>query len=386
VKAQARARSLPGEAQTIALKAAILEGEGFHAAWKLFRRSDPLTAPTINRLLPLIYQNALAHGISDPLLAKFKAVYLVAWRDNLMRVEPVPQVLKALRAKKIDCLFLKGVAMNLLAYKDFGLHPMGDVDILVPRDKARAAIDFFWEQGWELEEGGPWGPGDSAEKIIELQHAVSFWNKKNTSVDLHWRATYTCPSDRFDTYLWKGARQIKFRGEAVRVLNPTDQFLHLCLHGAAGNFDPERNCHWVADAMVWLKSQEIDWNRLVKGVETFGLSLWMREVLKYLREEFSASIPDKAMKKIYAVRPSRMEALEYRLKSEERPKTILGAALFYVADFWRNDLIARGSLPKILAQSRMRWGVKSNWKLGQVLVGKALRYTAKPLRRPTPKK
>jgi len=57
-------------------------------------------------------------------------------------------VLVSFHRAGIQTILLKGAALILLHYKDPGLRPMVDFDILVPAGKAAAAIKVLTELGW----------------------------------------------------------------------------------------------------------------------------------------------------------------------------------------------------------------------------------------------
>ena len=76
------------------------------------------------------------------------------------------------------------------------------------------------------------------------------------------------------------------------ALNPTDQLLHTCWHGARWNEVPP--IRWVADAMAILgaSAPEIEWPSLLKKAERHRIVLPVKDALEYLKKKFDAPVPD----------------------------------------------------------------------------------------------
>ena len=100
-------------------------------------------------------------------------------------MEPEPVHLSSTRSVSptqqggIETMLLKGAALLILFYKDAGLRPMTDVDLLVRRDQANRAIQLLTSLGWKSKYSSP-------EALIPFEQAGEFRNGDNQSLDLHW--------------------------------------------------------------------------------------------------------------------------------------------------------------------------------------------------------
>src|SRR5262245_12445960 len=83
------------------------------------------------RLLPLLYRRLERDGAQDEIARKLKGVYRHAWYGNQLRLRDAALVAGELRRRGTEPMLLKGAALTLLHYRDYGLRPMEDVDILV---------------------------------------------------------------------------------------------------------------------------------------------------------------------------------------------------------------------------------------------------------------
>src|SRR5438445_136412 len=114
-------------------RATLLRGPRAREAWGQWKAGadlDHLDAGSY-RLLPQLYQNLHRHGVDEPVLALFRGVYLRTWYENQLRLHQIAGLLRSFRDARIDTIVLKGAALTVLYYKDNGLRPMHDIDLLV---------------------------------------------------------------------------------------------------------------------------------------------------------------------------------------------------------------------------------------------------------------
>jgi len=205
-------------------------------------------------------------------------------------------------------MMLKGAPLSLRYYGDLGLRPMADIDLVVRRGDASAAMDLLRRESWRP-------ATDRPETLIPILHATGFAKDAAHSLDLHWQLMPECPEPNADRGYWERSVPLELEGEPTRTLAPTDQLLHVCVHGASWN--PSPPIRWVADAMMILGSDgvQIDWGLLVAIAREHRLVLPMRDTLTYLRGEMGASIPDEALSTLRQSPVSNMDLLAYRAKT-----------------------------------------------------------------------
>jgi hypothetical protein len=303
----------PSPSQELLLKAALRQGRQCQLAWEAL-------SPTLDlgrldqgsrRLLPLLYQNLRVERIALPAAAQFKRLYLDTWAKNKFLFARISPVLQEFHAAGINTLVLKGVALVVRYYKDFGLRPMSDFDLLVPTEQAGAAIALLRRLDWtpELET-----PDKSLGTYLSVNYALSFSNPARVDIDLHWHAFSECRAPAADQDFWAGAVTIQVGGVRTLCLNATDELFHTCIHGARWNKMPP--IRWVADALTILNSGEaIDWHRLGQQASQRRLTLPLKDTLSYLEERFAAPIPSEFVDDLNQSPVSRMEVNEYRART-----------------------------------------------------------------------
>jgi hypothetical protein len=218
-------------------------------------------------------------------------------------------VLQSLHDEGLGTLVLKGAALILQYYPEYGLRPMGDFDILVHPEHAEAAVHLLASLGF--------APSRSRLKsfrgpTLYVTHGESFADSAGYRLDLHWHLIGDCTYDGADDDFWEKALPLEVHRVPTLALNPTDQLFHLCVHGTHWSWiSPIR---WAADAVTVLERSQIDWGRLVWLARSRQLVLPLREALRYLRQGLGAPIPDEVSRELYAVPTSRMERLEHRVR------------------------------------------------------------------------
>ena len=143
----------PTPFQELLLKATLLKTDAALRAWQEWFEQDGLDRLDNGsyRLLPMTYRNLQRLGYDDPVMMRLKGVSRRAWCENHMVFRRMAPVLAALHGAGISTLILKGAALTLLHYRDFGLRPMQDLDILVPEERALDSISLLEGQGWQRE-------------------------------------------------------------------------------------------------------------------------------------------------------------------------------------------------------------------------------------------
>jgi hypothetical protein len=295
------------------LQAALLGGPKAGDAWNRWKSSADIERldPASFRLLPLLYGNLHARGIQDPSMDKLKGVYRHAWYKNRLLFRHMAPLLRSLHDAGIQTLVLKGAPLVLSYYRDYGLRPMTDFDVLVHTDQALPAVHLLQRAGWAPSDR--W-PEAFHEAYLSVGHALGFKDSSGRQFDLHWHVLPECCRPHADDDFWAGAVPIDIDGVGTLTLNPADHLLHVSAHGV--RWDPLPPFRWVADAMAIINSgAELDWNRLVAQAQKRRLVWPLKDALRYLRQTFDAPVPDAILEKIENASASKFDRLEYRYKT-----------------------------------------------------------------------
>jgi hypothetical protein len=299
----------PTRSQELILRAALFHGEPALDAWNEWRRSVNIDVIDYgsHRMVPQLYRNLQRQGVKDPLMERLKGVYRYYLYKNEILMHRIGALLAAFEEAGIETMVLKGAALIPLYYRESGLRPMLDADVLVHAHQA--------EQAMEVLTGLQWKPFRYLQPLmrIPIVHSTPFEDNGGRQLDLHWHLFWECFNASDDDDYWKNAVPVTVGGVQTLALNPTDQLLHTCWHGARWNEVPP--IRWVADAMMVLgaSAAEIDWTSLSQKAQRHRIVLPVRDSLEYLKQKFDAPVPDSLLKSLSAVRVSTMERENYEL-------------------------------------------------------------------------
>ncbi len=327
--------------QELLLKAAVLQGPEAIGAWRGWKDMTDLEGNLDRgsyRLLPLLYKNLLRHRVEDPFMTKLKGIYRREWYKNQTFLFEMSKVLQALHDEGIRTMILKGAALTLLHYKEYGVRPMADLDVLVPASQAVHAADLLGRAGWAVCEGFT---GDD----LLFRHAVKLTHGSGKELDLHWHVLPDSCRPDSDTDFWDGAVPATMNGVSTNALNPSDTLLHVIVHGVNWNREPP--IRWIADAMAVLRGSDfqIDWTRFLSQAKKHLVSLRVKEALRYLRGTYQASVPAAVVAGLGGIRISPVERFEFRrimTNERKRGKELFGGFEFAFTQYWR---LSRGHGP-----------------------------------------
>lgn len=299
----------PTPSHALFLKACLADTDAAIRLWQEWKKNNALDYidEALFRQLPLLYHSLNAAGFDGPEMPVLKGVARRTWVLNQNVYRRTNELIDALGAAQIPVLLLKGLALSQFYYPAPHLRSMTDGDFMVLHAHVDAAIAILLRRGWR-----PLFP--MPEGYIKKWHGCTFINEANEETDIHW--------DLFAGYkrnkeLWHRSEPIYFYERPVRVLSPTDNLIHVCLHGYRWNpFHPLR---WVADACMILKKarDRINWAVLIEEVSRQHMTLRALKSLGYLADEFRANIPRAVIKKLASIPISDAEKAECRKLTRE---------------------------------------------------------------------
>jgi Uncharacterised nucleotidyltransferase len=303
----------PTRQQELLLEAALGTDDRTITAWEEWKAGARIDA--IDRgskqLLHLAYRNLSARGVRDPFLVSIKPQYRVTWAINQQLFHVLKDTVRHLRDSGIETLVFKGAALIQLYYKDHGVRPMGDVDILVPEDQFHAAADVLLAHRWTTFYHDP------QHFDVRFEHAIGFVNRLVESIDLHCHVLMASCEHGADRAFWDRSRPLEIDDVKTRTLSATDHLLHACAHGLL--WTPHPSHRWIADAITIMRGSaaDIDWKELVATTRERGVTKQVSVALEYLRSTFDAPIPPETLSDLQGT-ITRSDERRYRLWSRNR--------------------------------------------------------------------
>ena len=295
------------------------------------------------KIAPLLHRATRDHDLLPDWLADgFRRAYLETGLINKLRLEDLAVALDRLAAAGIDTIVLKGVALAHTVYDTIALRPMIDVDLLVRRDDALAALDVLRECGYRPDR-------DEIMPAALLAYENELFLRKRDRLEwhleLHW-SLFDSPyyqARQPESDLWATAVPLVVEGAPTRVLSPELMLLHLCGHLALHHRN--HGLLWQCDIVELLhhEGERMDWDVVLAQAAAMRLILPLKSVLPGLAEVWEAPIPATVLAHLAAARPGRVEARVYQAQTTGRRS--VGPRLI-------DDLVA---LPSWAARARFLW-------------------------------
>ena len=383
----------PTPAQELLLRAGVASGRRALEAWDAWKANHDLIETELDhgsfRLLALVYKNLLAQGADEPLMPRLKGIYRYWWCSNQHLFYRAAGVIRELEGAGIPTIVLKGAAASVAYYRDTGVRTMGDIDLLVPVDRATAAVTHLGRLGFR-----PARP--RVADLIRYQHSVRMEHGNGEALDLHWHVLAECVHRSADDGFWKRAVPIRILDASSRALDATDALLHAIVHGMRWNAEP--TVRWVADAMAILRAADgvIDWTVMEREARRQHVVLRLRMGLAYLKRSMGAPIPDRVLERLRKTSPVGIERMEYHVlavDADGQPLPRPGHLLLLVVQYMR--FMAGKSLIQQIAETpsyvryrlrgrRRGLGLLSGLRSGMRRLFRAGSFPAKPLRPGSP--
>jgi hypothetical protein len=280
----------PDRSQLCLLKAALWSGEEARTAWVEWQKITNPGAIDFSswNLLPLAWRNLTNQGVKDdPLLAESQGYYRFHWAKNQVLLNRTAAWVAAWQARGIPVVVLKGVPLLLECYRDAGLRPMSDVDLLVPVSQVREVAALLQAEGWikhmhKLE----W-----EHVTLEAQQSYN-WQKGDARLDLHWHVDERCTEPGVTDWQWAQAQPLTFKGVTTRQLCPEHLLVHVCSHGLIWN-PGQAPFRWLVDVAYILRRHgpTLDWSRVLEAADRMGVRLVLMHGLNYAQAELRLPVP-----------------------------------------------------------------------------------------------
>ncbi len=356
----------PTNKQLLLLRAALFKGDIGLKSWQKWKEEDlDLIDAGSLRLIPLLYQNLLNHNVKDPILSRYKGVYRHYWARNRLLIASIIPIIQALNKEGIEVLIFKGLGLILSLELDAALRPMDDIDILIKPEDFSKALSIIKKLGWKPKDGIDY-------KLHEFTNEVSFRNDKGKFIDVHLHSLMYCKWGIHENEFWKRSKVKNLNGVSVRVIDDTDNLIHIIVHGLGWNsISPIR---WISDSMLIFEntSHNIEWDYLIEQSKRLHVVLPMLKGLSYLKKEFNASIPEYVISNLKSYKVSFWEKLVFNLRTRILISPYINGMFLRILVYY--SFRKTYTSPGFLRYLQTIWGLDHFWQVPFVGMKKLLKH------------
>jgi hypothetical protein len=214
-----------------------------HIDWKAFEG-----AAVWHGVAPLAYNGLRSVRARHRLPANLFDMLKSEYRNNLIRntllFAELKKILSILNAQHVPVVPLKGAHITQMIYKDIGLRPMSDIDILVKREDIRRAVQAIEACGFRRHDRL------SLDQLLQKAYHATFINPDNTILlEVHWRVTLDHHPSRIRSKVsnlmddwWSRASNQGTGFDHVFHLHPIDLICLLSIHFFKHRLSEKRKC------------------------------------------------------------------------------------------------------------------------------------------------
>jgi hypothetical protein len=259
-----------------------------------------------HRVVGLLYKNlSQLHFNNKQIINTYQQYYQHSLERNTKIYEKLSIVLNELKQKNIKIILRKGVVLAKLLYKDIGLRPMGDIDILVHPEDWLEIDNILKENGFV-----------SRYDILKIQklsnnrlffHILYPYKTKDHIDNMDYSNLIAIEPrlriDEFDFYktnidkIWQNAIDFSCDGIKALMLSYEDMIMELCFNLSKHNFNKLRRSCDINEFILRYKNV-INWDVFIKKSYERRLHPLNYLGLKRVKKIFNTPIPENILKQL----------------------------------------------------------------------------------------
>ena len=249
-----------------------------------------------------IVGNALSSILGVDLPGRWSEAMMAIDSRLSLYMEQLDRVAAALFEHDIQLVALKNSGIARGIYPMLSGNPMGDIDVLVSKQRFREAHEILTNLGFKLDSRSPLGEEtlEDAEKAGGSEYTILLTNGQELWFELQWRPVAgrwinedqePSPEELID-------HSVEIAGSRVRLLSPNDNLLQVSLHTAKHSYirAPGFRLHTDVDRIV--RRCEIEWEPFVAKVRDLGVCTAVYFSLMLAKKLLKTPIPQGVLEKL----------------------------------------------------------------------------------------
>jgi hypothetical protein len=265
-----------------------------HLDWEYILRQSAL-----HSISPLVYWNL--HNIDNKnipqyVMAELRKKYLETVGQNMVFYHELKRMLETFKNAGIAVICLKGAFLAEAIYKNIGLRPLSDIDLLI-KDKDFPKIG---KKLWQLHYRpvGAYPPlGQEETWTAACESAQARYTNLKTKIllEVHWHIHHlSSPYNVNIGTLWENAQPVTLAGVDTLAFAPEDLLQHLCLHMHHHSTQGVILLRWCCDIaeVIAHYQEQVDWEYLVESTRNYGTEIAVSRGLYIAQTYLGSSVPD----------------------------------------------------------------------------------------------
>jgi len=222
----------------------------------------------------------------------------------LLRASTHTAVQSALDQAGIPAIWLKGFALAHTVYPSPATRTMGDLDLLVPYHRRRAALEVIRSVGYHDLGPEPF-PG-----YHDLLHHYTLKGHVEDLVTLELHFRLVGPGDRFLSrddlaWFWQQTRVVAYHSLHFTALAPEAQLLYLCAHAILHHGETAFLLrHYLDLHLLLTRTPRLDWSLVVERAVALRWTYAVERALRRARDFLATPLPTGLLAELAERRPA----------------------------------------------------------------------------------
>lgn len=241
---------------------------------------------------PLLYKYLHSCGaknmIPEQVYEKFRNYYFHTFSKNTRAFDVMGKLLNQFYLEGIDSILLKGSVLAELVYRDIGLRPMDDIDILVQESKLRDVENLMLENDYK------------AVHVVKSQfigkseprHHLPQFIRDNNIFEIHWHLHNSNPGYEISMDdMWKRALQVQINNVNAKILRFEDMLMHLCVHMDDHLSFGKARFTGFCDIAEILRMDRLNWEYVLSCSRKYKIDMIVLRFIKLVGRYFDVRLP-----------------------------------------------------------------------------------------------
>ncbi|MDR7666855.1 nucleotidyltransferase family protein [Methanosarcina sp. Z-7115] len=259
---------------------------------------------------PLFYWNLSKIGngkdVPSEVMKSLQKTYYRNFARNMLLYDELSKVLMAFRGAGIDTIVLKGAFLAEGIYKNIGLRPMNDIDLLVKeKDLQKAKRELTKLMYFTPKIIFPTKLHEQFQMACSNELPPFVHETRKICIEIHWDIQPPQSSYKVDiNEFWNSAKSIKIDDIEALTFAPEDILQHLCLHlhkhinsSSAPPAKPLRDYCDIAEVIKHYK-ETINWESLIKSSNDHRIEEPIFQGLYIANKYFEAFVPENVLQRL----------------------------------------------------------------------------------------
>jgi hypothetical protein len=241
-------------------------------------------------------------------------------RKNLLLAAETCRLQELLDGAGIPSVALKGVALAQLAYGSLKVKHTRDIDLLIPPERALAAMALLERDGYAFSFPSNQLSATQRRAVVRYSREVAFVHPDNGAfLELQWRVADN-PKLLNEVHAGSPTQNVIVAdGLSARTLARDDLFAYLCIHGA---YHAWSRLKWLADLNAFIAATDADIMHLHRHAQAKGAGFCSGQALLLCQRLLALPLPD---------------SLASELQGTARVRKLYAIAADAIADRTRGD-------------------------------------------------